>query len=319
MANKQRLRIAIVGGGPAGIATAIQLKRFDLEPVIFEKERLGGQLWNAHRVENYPGFFGQLSGAQLVNRFREHLDSYKIEVRKEAVLEVVYHIGNNAEDHYFTLNTSDGTHNGTYFADIVVEATGTRPKTSGLLELIPGELRWNVVFEAVPLLQVREKDILIVGAGDIAFDNALHLAEKGNRITMFYRGEHIKALPLLFRKVERSTRIRLIGSTVIQSVEKGKTKPLAVKFINSTMPTRAESLEFHHLLGAIGREPQELTVADSSSLPKEQLLSSGCYYRAGDVKNGLYRQVSIATGNGIETAMKIHSNIKSNKGNHEAR
>jgi thioredoxin reductase len=288
--------IAIIGGGPAGISTAIQLRRFDLEPVIFEKERLGGLLWNARKVENYPGFHEAISGADLVHAFQKHLDAYHVPVIKENVKQVSY----NEDRKRFRLETTGAP----YEARFVVIATGTTPKTGGFKEKIPTYLHPYLYFEIYPLLKEKAKKILVIGAGDIAFDYALHLPPH-NTVTIVHRGPDIKALPLLGRAIQDKDNISFIDNTVLERVEKGNSANIAVTLRNETGQTLVKEVDY--LVAAVGREPQTQCIANAMKNGIiDDLAANGQLYFAGDVQNGRFRQVAIAAGNGIETAMKIH-------------
>lgn len=288
--------VVIVGGGPGGIATAIQLKRFDIEPLMFEKKRPGGLLWNAHRVENYPGFPGGIGGAALAKRLSRHLGSYGVDIVYEEVNKILYH----KEDKKFSLITSGGS----YRADIVAAATGTKPRTGGLLELVPEDLEKFVMFEIYPLIRKKNRDIVIVGAGDIAFDYALHLAEKGgNKIVVIQRNEEIKALPLLNRRIRQTPGICFSGSTTLTKIAKGGAKKLALTFLKNNGQT--VTMPADYLVIAVGRQPQRDCFTPGLREMERELLDAGRLVLVGDVKNGPFRQAGIAVGNGIEAAMKI--------------
>jgi len=290
--------VAVVGGGPAGIATAIQLKRYDLEPLLFEKDRLGGLLWNAHRVENYPGFPKGIPGPGLIERFKSQLEFNQVSVVYEKVNTIDYDKSKQA----FSLLTGSGA----YSADIVVAATGTKPKTAGLLESVPEKLKEKLFFEISPIIngntKEKEKKIIIIGAGDIAFDYALNLAGF-NEVIIIHRSTEIKALPLLKRKIQGNKNIRFIGSSTLEKVEKGKSKALNAAFVKNGKDCM--TMEVDYIVGAIGREPQRDFYTDNLWDMEEYLVSRGRLYFAGDVKNDHFRQVAIAVGSGIETAMKI--------------
>jgi thioredoxin reductase (NADPH) len=289
--------VAIIGGGPAGISTAIQLKRFDIEPLLFEKHQLGGLLWNAHRVENYPGFPSGITGAELAKRLQDHLTSYHVEV----IFEKVNHVDYNRDRQKFSLETGSGS----YQADIVVAAAGTRAETRGFPESVPEELREFVVFEIYPLLEKKAAHIVIIGAGDIAFDYALHLCKSiDHSVTIIQRSKKIKALPLLARRIGEKPGIRVISPAILEKIQKGTSKNLALTIRKNQNQTI--DIEADYLVGAVGRLPQQNYYTPSLWEMEKELIADGRLYLAGDVKNGRFRQVAIAAGNGIETAMEIY-------------
>ncbi|MDQ1353587.1 MAG: thioredoxin reductase [Acidobacteriota bacterium] len=290
------LDIAIIGAGPAGIAAAVQLKRFDLAPHVFEKNRIGGLLWNAHWVENYPGFPGGISGANLAMLFKNHLETFHIPVIPDAVTSLDY----LPQQDCFQLTTARET----YTANIVIAAPGTEPNTEGILDIIPQELKQYVVFEIFPPMELTGKKIVIVGAGDIAFDYALHLSQfQGNNITLVHRSEMINALPLLVRRVRATPAITMLSSAALQKVDEGDTYPLRLTFAKNA---DIFILEADILVGAIGRVPQTGFFSPHLRQMEKQLIKNRRLYMVGDVINGHCRQAVIAAGNGVEAAMKIY-------------
>ena len=127
--------IIVIGAGPAGIATAIQLRRHGLEPLIIEKSHIGGLLRNANLVENYPGFPDGISGPNLVSLFQTQLENNSVEVRLDKVENLEY-------DDRFLMTTSTGL----LVSRIVVVASGTKPvEYTG--PMIPEEARSKILYE----------------------------------------------------------------------------------------------------------------------------------------------------------------------------
>jgi thioredoxin reductase len=169
-------KIAIIGAGPAGMAAALQLKRYGVDALLFDKDKNGSLLKNAWRVENYLGF-NAISGLELLKIFQNQLKQHNIEPTITEVKALTY------EQDKFIINNI-------YQAQQVIIASGTKPKTLPLK---------NVYYEVFPLLKERNKTIAIIGAGDAAFDYALNLAAY-NKILILNKSNKIKALPLLVNK-----------------------------------------------------------------------------------------------------------------------
>ncbi len=122
-------KIIIIGGGPAGIAAAIQLKRYNLDPLLFEPEKPGGLLRNANLIENYPGFPNGISGVKLTKLIHKQLESFNIQTRTEKVRTLEFAKNNDC----FIIQTANSSYN----ADIVIIATGTKPKKLDIIESLP--------------------------------------------------------------------------------------------------------------------------------------------------------------------------------------
>ena len=289
-------QVAVIGAGPAGTAAAIQLKRSGIDFILFEKDDVGGLLYNANLVENYPGFPEGISGPDLCGKLKTHLDRLSIPVCPWNVLRV------EEEKDRFCLTTS---HN-KLTAEIVVLATGTKPKTLNDPEISSHTGRY-VFYEIRPLQHVEEKTIAIVGAGDAAFDYALNLGEN-NRVIIIQRGDFARSLPLL---IARSSSQKNIDHACRYTLKKMEVRDngLSIDFIHR-QTRKIKNMKVDFLLLALGREPQLELIEEMTEAQIQKLQKNGRLFLVGDVKNRHFRQTAISTGDGIRAAMEIFERME---------
>lgn len=288
----QTEQVIIIGAGPAGIATAIQLKRQGVEFLLLEKERLGGLLVNANLVENYPGFPRGISGIDLVDVFKSHLEVAGITVSFEEVLQLDY-------NDVFIVQTSKRE----LKSEVVVVASGTKPRefTGPSIEGITPRF----LYEVYPIANVEGKRIVIIGAGDAAFDYALNLGRR-NEVTILNRGKKRKCLPVLWERAQKMHSVNYQENSPISSVQGFSDRVLITyKGLHGECEIEADYVIF-----AIGRVPQMDFLSERIQKRAPELTDKGLLYFVGDVKNGLYRQCSIAIGDGIRAAMEIKNKFQ---------
>jgi len=287
--------VVIIGAGPAGLAAALQLRRYAIAPRLFERGRPGGLLWNAYWVENYFGFAGGISGPKLARAFDAQAASASVRVTEEDVVELTW------KDGFFRATTPAGV----YKARTAVIASGTKPRT--LTDFpIPDACHERVVYEIVPLLSLAGKRMIIVGAGDAAFDYALNLS-KENDVIIINRGEQVKCLPLLWERASTCPHITYRPRTAISRLAATGAGGLTVE---CSSPGGTAVLQADYLIGAIGRDPQLDFVSASLLEQSSELENRGILHFVGDVKNGMYRQTAIAVGDGIRAGMRIYQVLK---------
>jgi thioredoxin reductase (NADPH) len=282
--------VTIIGAGPAGVAAAIQLKRSGISPLLVEKERVGGLVKNACRVENYPGFPGGISGLQLADLLATHLAGAGVDVLFEEVVRLDH------DGRCFSVETGKSRRR----SRIVMLATGTKPRKYNDL-YIPAGAAPYIHTEIYPIRDCTGKRIAIVGAGDAAFDYALNLAEN-NDIVILNRSEETRCLPLLRKRAEQTPRIALWSRAVIESVSEAVPEGL---LLSCRLPGQSISLPVQYLILAIGREPQRDFLPETFSMGADTLKGEGMLYEIGDIRNGSFRQVAIAVGDGIRAAMSV--------------
>jgi thioredoxin reductase (NADPH) len=283
--------VLIIGGGPAGIAASIQLKRYDIESLIVEKNTLGGLLREANLVENYLGFPEGISGESLANIFKKQIEDYKIKVVYETVISL------NFENQLFVVKTDNSIH----YSKIVIIASGTNPKISPYE--IDNRCKERVHSSIINLKNLTNKEIVIIGAGDAAFDYAINLS-KNNKVFIFNRSDRIKSLPLLYKRAMKNKNISYFEFMSLNNVDCNLDK-LRLEFYNSKT-NEINDFQTDYLLFAIGRVLNLNFVSEDVTNNINEFQKEGLLYLIGDVKNGLYRQTSISVGNGIECAMKIN-------------
>ncbi|MFH2102734.1 MAG: NAD(P)/FAD-dependent oxidoreductase [Chloroflexota bacterium] len=285
--------VVIIGAGPAGISAAIQLKRYGIEALLLEKARVGGLLWNANLVENYPGFPEGIPGPKLVALFERQMERIGVGVTRDEVLKLDFN-----RDRFLVKTRVTQEQ-----ADFVIVASGTKPRPFPVD--VPVELHGKIYTDVWPLLHLREKHILVVGAGDAAFDYALNLARQ-NRVTLMNRSTETRCLPLLYERTIAHSQISHWVNAKIKAItqyEAGAGMQLCCMMEDG-------KLVGDYLVFAIGREPQQDFISPGLGQQEETLIQQGRLYYVGDVCNGLYRQTSIATGDGLRAAMKIYTKIR---------
>jgi len=268
-------KVAIIGAGPAGMAAALQLKRYGVDALLFDKSKTGSLLKNAWRVENYLGFNAK-SGLELLKIFQNQLKQHNIEPIITEVTSLDYN-----QDKFIINNT--------HYAQQVIIASGTKPKT------LPYE---NIYYEVFLLLKERNKTIIIIGAGDAAFDYALNLAAN-NKVFILNKSNKIKALPLLVNKALKHENITYKENKIIKKITTDNT-------ITFTSNNKKFTIVADFLLAAVGRVPQKDFYTQDLHAKEQELIKQSKLHLIGDVKNGIYRQTAIAVADGIQTAMKIY-------------
>ena len=288
--------VCIIGGGPAGMMTAIQLQRYGVPAQMFEKKRLGGLLWNANLVENYPGFPRGIPGPNLIALFVRQIELLDIKVVYETIELLDYDQGK------FQVSNSQNS----YPADVVIIASGTRPNPLPP-NLISDEVASRVLSEVADLSGEKSRKIAIVGAGDAAFDYAINLAQH-NEVIILNRSENIEALPLLVTRSKSYPNIQYLSSHSLQKVEIIKN---SLKLTLSGKISE-QTLYVDYLVGAIGRVANPIKRTNRFLKQEKKLIKENKLHYIGDVKNGIYRQTAIAVGDGLKTAMQIYQYLQEN-------
>jgi thioredoxin reductase (NADPH) len=286
--------VLIVGAGPAGIATAIQLKRYNIEPVLLEQGEIGGLLRNANLVENYPGFPQGINGLGLVELFARQLENAGVRVTFERVLEIEYRDGT-----FFT--QTDGE---TFTSAAAVVATGTRSKPIADLP-ISDEVKSRVFCEVYPLLGAQGKRIAIIGAGDAAFDYALNLSGR-NQVVILNRGKKTSCVPILWERCAKRESISYLPDVTLRAIKNEKSR--AVLDYTDNDSQREMRLIADYVVLATGRVPRLDILGTQLKKRSAELIGEKKLHLVGDVSNGTYRQTAICVGDGVKAAMGIFRN-----------
>lgn len=284
-------KVTIIGAGPAGLSTALQLKRHGIDARVLERDSIGGVLRNANRVENYPGFPAGITGPELVGLFEKQAGRAGVAVTHDEVCSIDF------DDGVFVI---DGRHD-KYLSRVVVIASGTKPRMLDGLDLRE-TVRDRVFYEVYPLLGVSGKKIAIIGAGDAAFDYALNLAGQ-NSVVILNRGSGLKCLRLLWDRAGAAPGIEYLADAAVTGVAEGGSRGLR---LSCDGPAGKMIIDADYLIGAIGRNPDLDFISKNFQDRIAQLTEKALLYFAGDVRHGRLRQTAIAVGDGILTAMTIH-------------
>lgn len=219
---KKNYDVIIIGAGISGMTSALYLKRYGMDVLLIEKEYPGGQLTKIGQIENYPGFL-EINGFDLANRIYEQVKKLEIPI----IFENVENIKEKENSKIVE------TKNEIYEAKYIVLATGRRPRKLNLPfeeELIGRGISYCATCDG-PLY--KNKNVLVVGGGDSALQEALYLSSICNTVTIIHRRNSFRAKEELIEKVEKCLNIEIIYNSVIDTLIEENSHFSGIKIIKN--------------------------------------------------------------------------------------
>jgi len=298
--------VIIIGSGPAGYTAAIYTARASLSPLLFASEAKGtqlpgGQLMLTSEVENFPGFPDGVTGPELMEKMRKQAERFGTQIVEEDVEEVVFPQGGP-----FRLRTRSGWHE----ARATIVATGA---TANWLDL-PNEDKYrNRGLSACAVcdgLFFRGQEVMVVGGGDTAIEEALALAHHASKVTLVHRRDKLRASRIMQERARANPKIHYLWNTIVtEYVGKDVLEAARVKNVVSG-EERVESIG--GIFMGIGHTPNTAFLAGIVELDAAGYIVTHNYvetniegvFAAGDVHDHDYRQAITAAGFGCMAALK---------------
>ena len=293
--------VIIVGSGPAGYTAAIYTARANLKPLLFEGMQPGGQLTITTDVENFPGYPQGVEGPKMMEDLKEQASRFGTEIVFEQVIKVDF------SKRPFTLWTDFNE----YQAKAVILCTGASAKLLGL------ESETRLMGHGVSACATcdgsffKNKEVLIVGGGDTAMEEANYLTRMCSKVTIVHRREEFRASKIMLDRAKANPKIAwMLHKEIVEILtnEKGKVNSVRVK------DTRTGALSVENTDGvfiAIGHKPNTEVFAGQLTCDETGYVKihDGTYtsvegvFAAGDVADNVYRQAVTAAGMGCMAAI----------------
>ncbi|MBI2553514.1 MAG: thioredoxin-disulfide reductase [Candidatus Rokubacteria bacterium] len=296
-------KVIIMGSGPAGYTAAIYAARANLSPLMFIGVQWGGQLMLTTMVENYPGFVDGIMGPELMEIFRKQAERFDTEIIAEDVTAVDF------SRRPFRVTAGDQT----YEALSVILATGASAKLLG----VPAEQK--LMGRGVSTCATcdgfffKDKNIMVVGGGDSAMEEALYLARLGRKVEVVHRRDTLRASKIMQERAFKNPKIEFAWNSAVEDildVSKGVVTAVRLKNLKTGELTERP---VDGLFIAIGHQPNtQLFRGQLELLPNDYIrvvpgttqTSVPGVFAAGDVQDHTYRQAVTAAGTGCMAALE---------------
>ena len=305
MPEHHRSKVLIIGAGPAGYTAAIYAARANLQPILVTGMQPGGQLTITTDVENYPGFADVIQGPWLMEQMQQQAEH----VGTRILLDEVTKLDLGRRPFVATGDSGD-----LYIGDTVILCTGAQARWLGL----PSEeaLRGFGVSACATCdgFFFRDKEVIVVGGGNTAVEEAIYLTNHASRVTLVHRRDQLRAEKILQDRLFRNPKIDVVWDSVLEEIL-GLPEPpqvTGVKLRNLRTGAVTEC-PVDGVFIAIGHTPVTGLVAgqlplDSEgyilTVPDSTATSIPGVYAAGDVRDKVYRQAVTAAGMGCMAALE---------------
>lgn len=298
-------KVVIIGSGPAGYTAAIYAARAMLEPILIQGIQPGGQLTITTDVENYPGFADVIQGPWLM----EQMEKQAVHVGTKIVTDLVTKLETGQRPFRLTCDSGD-----VYLAEAVILATGAQARWLGL----PSETKFQgggvSACATCDGFFYRNKEVVVVGGGNSAVEEALYLTNHASRVTIVHRRDHFRAERILQERLFKHPKIKVVWDSAVDEIcgTENPNKVTHVRLKNVKTGTLTD-VPTDGVFVAIGHAPATELVKGQVKLkpsgyvevaPNSTATSVPGLFAAGDVADETYRQAVTAAGLGCMAALE---------------
>ncbi|MES0880616.1 thioredoxin-disulfide reductase [Roseibium sp. SCP14] len=303
--STEHSKLLIIGSGPAGYTAAIYAARAMIEPTLVAGIQPGGQLTITTDVENYPGFADPVMGPWLMEQMQKQAENVGTKMVYDTIVEA------DLSQRPFRLKADSGT---TFTADALVIATGAQARWLGL----PSEQDYmGAGVSACATCDgffYRNKEVVVVGGGNTAVEEALYLANLASKVTLVHRRDSLRAEKILQDRMFQNPKIEVIWDHQVDEIlGGGNPKAVTGVRLKNTSTGELQEISTDGVFVAIGHAPSVELFKDQLALksngyletaPDSTKTSIPGVFAAGDVTDDIYRQAVTAAGMGCMAALE---------------
>ncbi len=295
--------VIIIGSGPAGFTAGIYTARAQLNPLLITGNEIGGQIAITYEVENYPGFPEGLTGPELVERFQKQAERFGTRIEYDYVTAV------NFKVHPFVIETQSGQ---TYRAKSVIIATGATPRKLR----IPGEeeLTGRGVSYCATCdgFFFRGKEVVVVGGGDSAMEEAIFLTRFATRVTVIHRRDTLRASKILQQRAFSNEKIEFLWNTIVTAIHAGPDGTVKSVTIQDVKTGETREFATQGVFIFIGHDPNSAIFAGQLEMRDGYIVTDRYthtsvpgVFAAGEIQDNRFRQIATSVGQGVMAAMEV--------------
>ena len=305
MSNATHAKVVIIGSGPAGYTAAIYAARAMLDPILIQGIAAGGQLTTTTDVENYPGFADVIQGPWLMEQMQKQAEHVGTKLVTDHVIKL------DTNQRPFRLECDSGD---VYFAEAVILATGAQARWLDL----PCEQKFRgygvSACATCDGFFYRNKQVLVIGGGNTAVEEALFLTNFASKVTLVHRRDSLRAEKILQERLFKHPKIEIVWDSELHDIS-GQNDPLKVTnaHLRNVKTGAITERAVDGIFIAIGHSPSTELVAGQvetkasgyiKTAPHSTATSVPGLFAAGDVADDIYRQAVTAAGLGCMAALE---------------
>ena len=293
--------IVIIGSGPAGLTAAIYAARANLSPLVFEGLQPGGQLTITTEVENFPGFAHPIEGPELMDAMREQA------IRVGATVEMNFVTNVDLSQRPFKLILDSGDE---VYTKTLIIATGASAKWIGIPSEQELQNRGVSACATCDGFFFRNKDVVVVGGGDTAMEEAIYLSKMCNSVTVIHRRDTLRASKAMADRAMANPKIKFEWNSEVNEIKDVSLNKVTGVVLKNTVDSSFKEISCDGVFVAIGHTPNTKLFIDQLPMDENGYLITngvktpveGCF-AAGDVWDTHYRQAITAAGMGCQAAI----------------